>query len=84
MEAILEMQILERFRKKGKINENIEELEEQKYCKASFGDADEAIPFVAEAVVEVCKISGEITAKNKTSIAKTISCFRVMDLKTGQ
>ena len=46
MKAILGMQILEKFRRKRISNEVFEEL-----------DADEVILFVAEAVIEVCRIN---------------------------
>ena len=45
MKAILGMQILEKFRRKRISNEVFEEL-----------DGDEVILFVAEAVIEVCRI----------------------------
>ena len=64
MEAILGMQILDRFRSKRKFNEDVEELEES--FKASDGDANEVIfPLLLRLLLKFVKKGAKYTQETK-------------------
>ena len=76
MKAIPEMQILERFRRKRKFNKDAQGLYDNFETMSM-----NLFPLLLRLLLRFVKKGVEIFPRNKTSIAKMIRFFGVMDLK---